>query len=154
MRGGLGRWVLGVFSTDRTTRSEPLSASASRRTSRSSRCCTTDVEDSSPDAGSKSLAPAIFWLASVMRRAEKGASDSLGVLSSAVNPPNLARTNAMRSRSRSTMSRTAGDWTRPAESPLATFFHNTGEISKPTRRSTIRRDSWALNNCSSMVLVF
>ena len=49
----------------------------------------------------------------------------------------------MRSFSRSTTSRVATDCTRPAEIPVCTFFHNTGEISKPKRRSRIRRASWA-----------
>ena len=43
------------------------------------------------------------------------------------------------SRSRSTISRTATDCTRPAESAGFTFFHSTGESSKPTMRSKMRR---------------
>ncbi len=42
-----------------------------------------------------------------------------------------ALTNAIRSRSRSTMMRVAGDWTLPAERPRLTFFHNTGDTSYP-----------------------
>ena len=41
----------------------------------------------------------------------------------------LAVRNAIRSRSRSTTSRTATDWTRPADSCGMTFFHSTGETS-------------------------
>ena len=37
--------------------------------------------------------------------------------------------NAMRSRSRSTITRVATDWTRPADRRGMTFFHNTGETS-------------------------
>ena len=37
--------------------------------------------------------------------------------------------NAIRSRSRSTTSRVATDWTRPADSCGMTFFHSTGETS-------------------------
>ncbi len=37
----------------------------------------------------------------------------------------------MRSRSRSTTMRVATLWTRPADKPVATFFHNTGETSYP-----------------------
>src|SRR5574338_385404 len=37
-------------------------------------------------------------------------------------------TNASISRSRSTMSRTATDWTRPADRPGCTRFHSRGEI--------------------------
>ncbi len=40
-----------------------------------------------------------------------------------------ATRKAIRSRSRSTTRRVATDWTRPADSPLITFFHSTGEIS-------------------------
>lgn len=42
------------------------------------------------------------------------------------------------SRSRSTMIRTATDCTRPAESDGLTLRHSTGEISKPTSRSSTR----------------
>ncbi len=40
-----------------------------------------------------------------------------------------AATNAIRSRSRSTIIRVATDWTRPAESPVITFFQSTGDTS-------------------------
>jgi hypothetical protein len=40
-----------------------------------------------------------------------------------------ARTNAIRSRSRSTTSRVATDCTRPAERPCMIFFQRTGETS-------------------------
>ena len=40
-----------------------------------------------------------------------------------------AERNAMRSRSRSTTSRVATDCTRPADRPVMTFFHSTGETS-------------------------
>ena len=40
-----------------------------------------------------------------------------------------AATKARRSRSRSTTSRVATDWTRPAERPCITFFQSTGETS-------------------------
>ena len=43
----------------------------------------------------------------------------------------LAATKRIRSRSRSTTSRVATDWTRPAESRGMTFFQSTGETSKP-----------------------
>ena len=43
--------------------------------------------------------------------------------------------NLFTSRSRSTTKRTATDCTRPAESDGFTFFHNTGDSSKPTKRS-------------------
>ena len=40
-----------------------------------------------------------------------------------------ADTNSIRSRSRSTTSRVATDWTRPADSRGITFFQSTGETS-------------------------
>lgn len=40
-----------------------------------------------------------------------------------------AERKAMRSRSRSTTSRVATDWTRPADRRGMTFFHRTGETS-------------------------
>jgi len=51
--------------------------------------------------------------------------------------------NARISRSRSTRSFTATDWTRPAESPDRTFFQSTGETSYHTIRSRILRDCCA-----------
>ena len=41
----------------------------------------------------------------------------------------VAGRNAIRSRSRATISRVATDWTRPADSRGMTFFHRTGETS-------------------------
>ena len=58
------------------------------------------------------------------------------------------------SRSRSTMRRTATDCTRPAESAGFTFFHNTGESSKPTIRSRMRRACWASTRLMSMLRGF
>src|SRR5690606_3241897 len=48
------------------------------------------------------------------------------------------------SRSRSTISLTATDCTRPADKDGFTLRHNTGESSKPTSRSSTRRACWAL----------
>ena len=48
-------------------------------------------------------------------------------------------TKAWISRSRSVRSRTATDWTRPAESPRRIFSQRSGESLYPTRRSRIRR---------------
>ena len=55
----------------------------------------------------------------------------------------------MISRSRSTSSRTATLCTRPADSDGRTFFHSTGDSSKPTRRSSTRRACWALTRFMS-----
>ena len=46
-----------------------------------------------------------------------------------VRPQYEAATKAIRSRSRSTMIRVAGDWTRPADSPWRTLRHSTGDTS-------------------------
>ena len=46
--------------------------------------------------------------------------------------------------------RTATDCTRPAERAGFTFFHNTGESSKPTILSRIRRACWAFTRFTSM----
>ena len=48
-------------------------------------------------------------------------------------------TNAAISSSRSQIMRSAGLCTRPADSPGRTFFHNSGERLKPTRKSSARR---------------
>ncbi len=51
------------------------------------------------------------------------------------------------SRSRSTITRTATDCTRPADRPALIFFQRTGESSYPTRRSSTRRACWASTRC-------
>src|SRR3989344_5903592 len=48
-------------------------------------------------------------------------------------------TNALISRSRSTINRSATDCTRPAESPGCTLRHKSGDSAYPTSRSKIRR---------------
>ena len=48
-------------------------------------------------------------------------------------------TKAFISLSRSTISRTETDCTRPADKPPFTFRHNTGDNSYPTKRSSTRR---------------
>ncbi len=55
----------------------------------------------------------------------------------------MAARNAIRSRSRSTISRVATDCTRPADSLGMTFFHSTGETSYPYSRSSTRRAWYA-----------
>ena len=57
---------------------------------------------------------------------------------------------AVISRSRSQRIRSAGDCTRPAESPYRTFFQMIPERSYPTRRSRTRRASCALRRLVSM----
>ena len=47
--------------------------------------------------------------------------------------------NLFTSRSLSTIKRTATDCTRPADREGLTFFHRTGDNSKPTSRSNTRR---------------
>ena len=53
--------------------------------------------------------------------------------------------------SRSTSSRTAGLWTRPADLPPGTFCQTTGLSSKPTMRSRICRACWASTSFISTV---
>ncbi len=53
--------------------------------------------------------------------------------------------------SRSTMSFTATDWTRPADNDGRTLRHSTGDSSKPTRRSSTRRACWAFTKSMSNV---
>ncbi len=60
-------------------------------------------------------------------------------------------TNASISRSRSTIRRTATDWTRPADRPGCTRRHRIGEMRYPTSRSRIRRASCASNSSMSIV---
>ena len=57
------------------------------------------------------------------------ASSASGLRSLAARSQYSADTNAMRSRSRSTITRVATDWTRPADRPGLTFFHSTGDSS-------------------------
>lgn len=59
-------------------------------------------------------------------------------------------TKARISLSRSTMSLTATDWTRPAESQRWIFSQSTGETLYPTIRSSIRRACWALTRSISI----
>ena len=59
-------------------------------------------------------------------------------------------TNDLISSSRSTMRRTATDCTRPADNDGLIFFHNTGESSKPTMRSSTRRACCASTRLRSM----
>ena len=47
--------------------------------------------------------------------------------------------------------KTPTDCTRPALRPRRTFFHKTGDISKPTKRSSTRRACWAFTKFMSMV---
>ena len=54
-------------------------------------------------------------------------------------------------RSRSTISFTATDCTRPADSWGFTLRHSTGDSSKPTRRSRMRRACWAFTRSTSSV---
>ena len=58
--------------------------------------------------------------------------------------------NPLISRSRSTTSRTATDWTRPAERPRWTFLASSGLSVYPTRRSTMRRVCWASTRSMSI----
>ena len=67
------------------------------------------------------------------------APSAIRLANSASRSQYWAGRNAMRSRSRSTTSRIATDWTRPADSCGMTFFHSTGDTSYPYSRSSTRR---------------
>ena len=82
-----------------------------------------------------------------------------GCCSSSPGPSGVNRTSMLQystgtkariSRSRSTISRTATDCTRPADRPGRTFLHRIGLIRYPTRRSRIRRASWASTSFRSI----
>ncbi|MNY15569.1 hypothetical protein D3C86_1487900 [compost metagenome] len=60
--------------------------------------------------------------------------------------------NPLISFSLSTTNLTATDCTRPAESPVFTFFQRTGDISKPTILSRTRLACWAFTRFWSMSL--
>ena len=129
-KGGYGRLVYGLASTEATVKSasrrpsaDPV-ATASSSTSR-------DVFLTLADPSSaKSLPVATRSLSMVASAASKevGSSPTVKV---PVSPQYEALTKAIRSRSRSTMILVAGDWTRPAESPWRTLRHSTGDTSYP-----------------------
>jgi hypothetical protein len=84
-----------------------------------------------PVVGSKSLPVAIrspFSATSVAPKV-RGPSPAFRTASVASTSQYSAVRNAIRCRSRSTTMRVATDWTRPADRPLRTLRHSTGETS-------------------------
>ena len=72
--------------------------------------------------------PSTLASRAVMPRGSSGPA-AFSVSKAPVRSQYSAAVNAMRSRSRSTTMRVATDCTRPADSPVRTFFHSTGETS-------------------------
>ena len=69
----------------------------------------------------------------------KGRSPAVTVERAAPQFQYSSGTNASISRSRSTMSRSATLWTRPADRPNASLLQTSAETSYPTIRSSTRR---------------
>ena len=88
-----------------------------------------------------------------LKSALSGCLDCAGVSTSgrsvATKSQYCAGTNPILSRSRSTTKRVATDWTRPADRPVRILRHSKGETSYPTKRSRMRRVSWALTRSVS-----
>ena len=122
MNGALGDERYGFSSTLRTAKSAGSSAVASARASASS-STTTPAPTRPPE--SKSRPAATRAPSTVTRRAVNGGAVALS--SSMSQKP--AATKAIRSRSRSTINRTDGLCTRPADRPRLTRRHSTGDTS-------------------------
>ena len=122
MNGGFGRDVYGLVSTLRTVNVAPSSRSAKPRAAVSSSTTTSSARFSWPKE-SKSLPSATFCSLTLTRPAVNCGS----VGKAASRSQYAAATNAMRSRSRSTTSRTAGDCTRPADSPVRILRQHTSD---------------------------
>jgi hypothetical protein len=145
--GAYGERRYGLRSTDLTAKSALASRPASAPAASPSRCripvprsCPAAVK-SRPCATrcpstETSVAPNEFGVSVPGRPV---ASSVARVLNSASRSQYWAARKAIRSRSRSTTSRVATDWTRPADSRGMTFFHSTGETSYPYSRSSTRR---------------
>ena len=108
MKGGAGFFLRSPRVTERTTKRAPSSRAISAR-----------VEASSVSAA---------FSPSTSRRLAVNSGGSVA-FRRACNVQYSTGTKAWISRSRSTISRTATDCTRPALKPLATFRHRSGEIS-------------------------
>lgn len=132
MNGGYGRRVYGFCSTEDTDSCAPLSPST-RAPVLAWSSTTTSAGFLTAPTESKSRPVATRRPSTLTRRALNTGGCALGsetlASSSATMSQYSALRNAIRSRSRCTMIRVATDWTRPALSFGATFFHSTGETS-------------------------
>ena len=133
VNGGCGRLRYGFFSTEITRKRASASASARSPACDSPSCTTPSVRAASVSVPSdlKSLDVARrVPLSAIMRDSKSvGSPSASGAHSVATTSQYGARTNAIRSRSRSTMRRVATDCTRPADRPGPTLRHSTGDSS-------------------------
>ena len=104
--------------------------------------------DLSFPCSSKSL-PVAMRLPSTSRKVAENSVPSASGVSHATKSQYSAEVKLILSRSRSTTIRVATDCTRPADKPVRILRHSRGETSYPTRRSRIRRVSWALTRSVS-----
>ncbi|MCO4699818.1 hypothetical protein LRR80_05919 [Streptomyces sp. RO-S4] len=129
--GAYGERRYGLDSTERTANRVSARAAASARAFASSRWRV--LAPFSCPSESKSRPCATRRPSTVCSRATSVdgslASPARPVEKVPVRSQYSAVRNAMRSRSRSTTSRVATDWTRPADRRGMTFFHRTGETS-------------------------
>jgi hypothetical protein len=136
MNGGLGELRYGFWSTLRTANGRAGSAAASR----SARAWSTTTTPARGWPSSPKSFPVATRTESIATRVAVNAG---AVALVATTSQYGARTNRIRSCSRSTTRRTAGLCTRPADSPGLTRRHRTGDTSYPYRRSRSRRVSAA-----------
>ncbi len=122
MNGGLGRRTYGLRST-RPTRKEACSSRPASARAASSSSVTESALRSFPSCP-KSRPVATRLPSSAASRASNDSGSNV-----AARSHHEAAVKRIRSRSRSTTSRVATDWTRPAESPRMIFFQRTGETS-------------------------
>ena len=117
--------MYGLASTESTVTSAPVSAVASASAPARSRCSAARAVSVPEEL--KSRPEATFMPAAVLTRAVNADGSASGPASRVtLRSAYSAETNAIRSRSRSTISRVATDCTRPADSFGLTFFHSTG----------------------------
>ncbi|CAM5664316.1 hypothetical protein SGRIM128S_03143 [Streptomyces griseomycini] len=129
--GAYGERRYGLDSTERTANRACSRAAARARAFASSRWRVFALLSCPRESKSRPCATRLP--STVCRRATRDdgslASPARPVAKVPVRSQYSAERNAMRSRSRSTTSRVATDWTRPADSFGMTFFQRTGETS-------------------------
>ena len=122
MNGGLGDERYGLSSTERTL----MVAFANRSTSD---IATASVSTTTPSLALPKLSKS-FPVATRLPSTSSNAALNEGLVADTMSRPQYpAVTKAMRSRSRSTIKRTVGLCTRPADNPRFTLRHNTGDTS-------------------------
>ena len=138
VNGGFGRSVRGLSSIDLTVKSLLFRDSTRPRapTSSNNKMFANDFSLTAPSAP-KSLVAATFLPSTSSKRALNPSAVT------AAKSHQALEIKAIRSRSFSTISRVATDYTRPAEIRGITFFHKTGDNRYPNKRSRTRRVSCA-----------